>query len=326
MFSRRYYAALLPMLVLLFLAIWRRISEYGITERRYFVLGLAVWLAGVVLYFLFSRKKSIKVIPASLCVLAFAISFGPWGAFSVSEQSQLERLTGYLTANRILVEGKVHRAPAEVPLDDARNITSIIRYLDETHGLSSIQKWFDVPLDTVGGITPGETRRENVRGKRPRAIAALMGVRYVEEWESTDLKFDYFNAARREAVSIAGFERMVRLASFGWSDTRMPLQIQDQQWEMRYSAKRRTMVLARLDAPPDSVVFDLQAFAVKLGKERRSLTAGEALSQSRMVLDGETEALRLRLIFSIFECAIEKDTVRFTLGRADLLIAGKETP
>lgn len=320
-FSRRYYLALVPMLILLFLAIWRRISEYGITERRYFVLVLAVWLAGVVLYFLVSRRRSIKIIPASLCILAFGTSFGPWGAFSVSERSQLERLSGYLTANRILVDGKVQRAPSEVSLADARNITSIVRYLDDTHGLSSLQTWFDVDLDTVGGVTPDERRTGSDRGKHPRAIAALMGVRYVEEWESTQLKFSDFTASQRQAVSIAGFDQMVRLGWFGWVDRRMPIQIYEEGWEMRFSVKRRTLVIARMDAPPDSVVFDLQAFATTLEKEQRGRSASEGIPVSRMALDGSAGSLRLRLLFSDFQCAIEKDTVRFSNGSADLLVA-----
>ena len=299
-FSRRYYLALVPMVILLFLAIWRRISEYGITERRYFVLVLAIWLAGVVLYFLVSRRKSIKVIPASLCIIAFGVSFGPWGAFSVSEQSQLDRLRGYLSANGILVDGKVRRAPADVSLADARNITSIIRYLDETHGVSSLQGWFDVNLDTVGGLKPGEVRREMDRGNRPRAIAALLGVRYVEEWESTQLKFSDFSASTRQAVSIAGFDQMVRLESFGWTDSRVALEIYGERWEMRYALNRRTMLIAKVDPPRDSISFDLQAFAITLEKEQRHRTSGEGIHPSRMMLDGEAGSLRLRLLFSNF--------------------------
>lgn len=323
MFSRRYWVALLPMLVLLFLAIARRIAEYGITERRYFVLVLALWLTGVVLYFILSRTKSIRMIPVSLCVLAFGTSFGPWGAFSVSEESQLKRLTGYLTGSDILVEGKVQRAPAGVDLDTAREVGSILRYLDETHGLSSIQAWFEVDLDTVGGIAPGETRRERMSGKRPRAIAALMGVRYVEEWESAGLRFRSAAAPVSQAVSIAGFDQLVRLESFGWSDIRRSFEIYGRQWEMRYLRERRVVVIAMVDEPADSVVFDLQAFADVLEKERGS---GEGLSASRLTLDGETGAYRFRLLFSNFECEIEDDTVRFANGRADLLVARQEAP
>lgn len=79
-FSRFFYFALFPLLILLFFAIERRVSDYGITELRYFVLVLALWLLFIATYFLASKKKNIKIIPQSLCVLAFLTSFGPWGA------------------------------------------------------------------------------------------------------------------------------------------------------------------------------------------------------------------------------------------------------
>jgi hypothetical protein len=53
---RWFYVVLLPLTVLLLLAILRRTSEYGITERRYFVIVLGFWLAAIALYFLISNS------------------------------------------------------------------------------------------------------------------------------------------------------------------------------------------------------------------------------------------------------------------------------
>ena len=55
-FSRRFYFTLIPLLVLLFTAIFTRILEYGYTEPRYFVLLLAIWLTSVVFYFIFTKR------------------------------------------------------------------------------------------------------------------------------------------------------------------------------------------------------------------------------------------------------------------------------
>jgi hypothetical protein len=307
------------MLVLLHLAIWRRISEYGITERRYFVLALAVWLTGVVLYLLLSRRKSIRVIPASLCVLALGVSFGPWGAFAVSERSQVGRLTEYLTAQGILVEGKVRRAQTEVTGSAAQEITSLLRYLDETHGYSAIRSWFDVDPDTLGGVIPGETRRRNSPGERTRALAALLGVRYTEERRSAGLRFDYFSAPRRTALSIEGYDRIVHLDFFGRADVSRTLEIYAREWQMRYQSGRSVLVLSPLDAPADSVVFDVQAFAADLERGRRT-GHGDILQSSRMALDASSGDLRFRLLFSVFETTAERDSVRFAYGRADLLV------
>ena len=40
LYSRSFYIGLFPLIVLLLMAIWRRLSEYGLTEDRYFLLVL----------------------------------------------------------------------------------------------------------------------------------------------------------------------------------------------------------------------------------------------------------------------------------------------
>lgn len=77
-YSRAFYITLLPSVVMLWLAIWQRIDQYGITERRYFLTVLSVWLAGVAVYYAIRRSRDIRIIPASLCVVAFVTFAGPW--------------------------------------------------------------------------------------------------------------------------------------------------------------------------------------------------------------------------------------------------------
>ncbi len=150
LFSRFFYVAICPLIILLFLAIQRRIREYGITEERYFVLGLACWLAFITIYFLFSRKKNIKIIPVTLCMIAFLISFGPWGAFSVSLRSQMQRLKQLLHANNMLSEDqKLIPAKTYLHNGDAGQIKSITVYLVESHGYHSLQSLFTLNLDSM---------------------------------------------------------------------------------------------------------------------------------------------------------------------------------
>lgn len=91
-FFRWFYRALFPLIILLILTIWRRVSEYGITEPRYVVLALALWLFCTALYFLLSSQKNIKFIPVTLSLVALIMAFGPFNAFQVSAWS---RQTGW---------------------------------------------------------------------------------------------------------------------------------------------------------------------------------------------------------------------------------------
>ncbi|MBK7936853.1 MAG: DUF4153 domain-containing protein [Lewinellaceae bacterium] len=71
-FKRWFWWIQLPLTALLFVAVARRIGDYGVTEMRFLVAHLGVWLALTCLYFLFSKHDNIKYIPISLGL------FLPW--------------------------------------------------------------------------------------------------------------------------------------------------------------------------------------------------------------------------------------------------------
>ncbi len=102
-FSKVFYYTLFPLLVLLYVAIFTRILEYGFTEPRYFVLLIALWLTSVVLYFIFSIKINIRFIPVSLFAFGlFALVFPYLNAFSVAKRSQKNELEKLLDEKKIL--------------------------------------------------------------------------------------------------------------------------------------------------------------------------------------------------------------------------------
>lgn len=107
-FNKIFYYTLIPLIVLLFTAIFTRVLEYGYTEPRYFVLLISLWLTSVVVYFVFFKKTSIKFIPISLFLFGlFALLFPYFNAFSVSKRSQQNELTQVLTQSKLLVNGKI---------------------------------------------------------------------------------------------------------------------------------------------------------------------------------------------------------------------------
>ncbi|CAI8779882.1 DUF4153 domain-containing protein [Chryseobacterium sp. IT-36CA2] len=102
-FSKVFYYTIVPLIVLLFTAIFTRILEYGYTEPRYFVLLLALWLLSIVIYFIFSKKATIKFIPISLFLFgAFALIFPYLNAFSVANRSQKTQLIKILNENQLM--------------------------------------------------------------------------------------------------------------------------------------------------------------------------------------------------------------------------------
>lgn len=103
LFSRIFYFTLIPLLVLLFTAIFTRILEYGYTEPRYFVVLLSLWLATVVFYYILYKNASIKFIPISLFAFGFfALIFPYLNTFSVAKRSQTNQLKTLLNGNKLL--------------------------------------------------------------------------------------------------------------------------------------------------------------------------------------------------------------------------------
>ncbi len=148
-YSRFFYIALFPLIVLLWIAIWKRIQSYGITEWRYYVLVLGVWLAVMAGYFVFSARKDIRLIPASLCLLALLSLWGPWSATHVSLAAQMGRLRAILEKNGRFVGGKVQRATVQPSVEDREAISSGLDYLLDRHGYRVFQPWFDNNLDSL---------------------------------------------------------------------------------------------------------------------------------------------------------------------------------
>jgi len=109
MFSKIFYYTLIPLIALLFTAIFTRILAYGYTEPRYFVLLLAAWLSSVVLYFAFSRRTTIKFVPVSLFAFGlFSLIFPYLNTFSVAIRSQKKELKEVLVQNNLLENGNIN--------------------------------------------------------------------------------------------------------------------------------------------------------------------------------------------------------------------------
>jgi hypothetical protein len=178
-YSRAFYLLLLPAIVMLLMAIFKRIAQYGITEKRYLLTVLALWLAGIALYFLLSRRKSLKLIPLSLCLVAFLSAAGPWGAFSVSRRSQLGRLETMLVRNQRLVDGLIVPREAPIPEADRSEMSAVLDYLVRQHGAMALAAWYDDSLSVrVASWQDSESMHRNPR-EQSAAIMAYLGSEYL---------------------------------------------------------------------------------------------------------------------------------------------------
>lgn len=91
--------AMLPLLVLMSVAIGRRLSDYGITVSRLYVVVFNLWCYVVCIGLFLCRNKRIWWVPASFAVVLFLISVGPWSIPNVTERRLLGEAREALVAS-----------------------------------------------------------------------------------------------------------------------------------------------------------------------------------------------------------------------------------
>jgi hypothetical protein len=244
-YARWFWVALIPSIGMLLAAIWKRIDQYGVTERRYFLVVLSLWLAGIALFYIVRRRGSLKVIPATLAVGAFVTLAGPWGAYAVSERSQVDRLREILARNGMLADGRISAPATEPTFQDRREMSAVVRYLVGTHDVEAIEPWFESGLadvDTVG-IDPGRMTDDEIE-TRTESIVARMGVGYVNRWAG--MAGDEYNLQAvndAEPLDVSGRDWAVRDWS-AWGERSDSLTIDGRSYELSWDAEAGTITLA----------------------------------------------------------------------------------
>ena len=276
LYCRWFHYALVVPVILLAVGVGVRVAEYGITEKRYALILLTLWLGGIALYGILVRPARLAVAPVAFAAMLIAGAVGPWGATPVSIRSQLNQLETMLTDAGILIDGRINpdeglAGPAEV-----KRINSIVRYLRRDGRRDALAAWLE-----GAGAKPAGTE-DNA------ALLALMGLDYVEEWRE-DGYFSY-SVGEATTVVISGFDIAHNL-DFG-DDRTTEIGADD---GPRYSVAKAgdRITVTEIGRPEISVAFDLAALAETL--RPLDLKYNDPASTKAMTLDAAAGALRARL-------------------------------
>jgi hypothetical protein len=136
-YKRWFLAILLPMILLLFVAIGRRISDYGVTKERYIVAHVGLWLLSCAVYFILSQKDNIKFVPISLAGFILVALYGPLNMFRVGERSQTHVLEVLLEKNGLWENGLAKPAASMEATEDYARMQDVLQYLTSRKGLGT---------------------------------------------------------------------------------------------------------------------------------------------------------------------------------------------
>ncbi len=265
-----HYGLIVPV-ILLAVAIGARIAEYGITEKRYALTLLALWLCGIVIYGIVARPARLAVAPASLAALLILGSLGPWGATAVSLRSQLGELESLLAEAGILVEGRIKPDQGLADQKQVRRITDIVDYMRRSGKLEDLNAWL-----AEAGASPG-------RDEDNQALLAHMGLDYAEPIS--------WSVGEYETIDVAGFEAAHHLPLGADVKDTITAAGSGRRYEARFDGKILTVAL--VGRPDARAVFNLDALAERL--RAMEIKWGDPASRAAMTLEAGENGLRARL-------------------------------
>jgi hypothetical protein len=248
--------------VLLFIAVSRRIADYGLTEERYMIVLAGVWaLILAAVRIAKGPDFDLRLLPGVLALLLLAASFGPGGAIGFSVMSQKAELASVLTAKNMLADGKfMPAAPGEKdPLgQDAARVRAIEWYLNAHRSLAVLAPWFEGQKDDP--FAPDKTPEESVR-----ELLAVLGLAPTLGVGPNAVAFNH-HADTPAIVSLGTTARMIGPVVFQTVPKPLPIPAQ---------------TVAVEGYGPVEVEFDGNAIEVRMGSgEQLSFDLAEAVRET----------------------------------------------
>jgi hypothetical protein len=139
---------LLPLLALMSVGIFRRISDYGLTINRCYILVLNIWFYAIFIYLFVTRSKHIKWIPISAAVIALLVSIGPWRISRVTQITLQNRIETHISQLDFLKDGKISLSASSaffqnMDKKEKEKIREPLKYLADKYGMEVIQPFFE---------------------------------------------------------------------------------------------------------------------------------------------------------------------------------------
>lgn len=292
--ERGFYFAVLPLLVLLFIAAYKRIAIYDLTEMRYYLVALGLWFFCLSLYMAVTLSRNIKLIPISLMVVSALTSFGPWGAYSLSRHRQTQRLEHLLLEHHLLKDGKAVPSDSPVPFETVKDISGNAEYLYDHFDSGALQTWSREKLSSASDEVNYCARQTTLD-----RFLDEMGLQYIHKWaKENQVRYANFSSDL-DAIPCDGYRLMIPVSK---------------DHDVATGAHRKTQSEVRLNASAKSFDVFLQGHKVggfSYDVMLRRLAAMKAhdgkIDGKLMTLDGFSSRPEARLYLMNVDLTLKAD-------------------
>ncbi len=267
-----YFVSILVFLPLLIWAIRQRIAQYGITESRYLIMMVVLWIGLVGIWWLIRRSKSWLLMIGWLLILAISSVYTPWSASSVSLTNQKLRLeqlltdNGFWDGNKLIVQEKEVNELSNETKADLAQAWSIVEYLNKSFWSKSLwylyansDTWFQELLYNKNSWNSSQMfiRKLWITWELPWIYNRdTLGE---SRWEPFNI---YRQTIKIDIISIKDYQYMIKLYSYEWkpqesiNNRKDNLQV-NTQWE-------NNTIISITPNQGKKVVIDLDSLGSKL--------------------------------------------------------------
>lgn len=214
-----FYWSIIPLLVLLFVSVFVRINQYGITTERYYILGLSLWLAGITFYGVISKNLNIKLIPISLAIVHLFMVIGPVNGFMVSRISQQNRLEMLMVKNNLFDGTKIIANPKPMEKTEAEQIRSIVSYLVKSNNINDVSPLCGIDLIAIETELKKDSNYNSQFQQYKIADSVFRVLNILEDDENIHLT--YFNCTLEDIYETNGAKYMVKRYNFPYNSEKI---------------------------------------------------------------------------------------------------------
>lgn len=259
---------LLPLLVMMFISIGIRVNQYGITENRYYVILLGIWTFLIMSYFSFSKKLRNIILPLSLALITFISVIGPVSSYSISKYSQNKRLKTLLIKNNMMQDNMAVKSSGSVTEDDARNISSIIRYFNYNHNIEEIK------------YLPKDFKIENME--------TVLGIKPVDDYFTNNNEYFFFRANGGTAIDIRGYDYLLDVRNSAPGNSNSP-------FSLSYDYSSNTINIKQ--DGKNIYSKDISEFTKGLVNKYGMFTKEQAIDPSELSFEDESDRVKIKVQF-----------------------------
>lgn len=211
-YHRSIFYWLIPLQFVLFLSIYIRISEYGWTEKRYYVVLFGIWTLAVSIIGIIRKNKRYHFLFASIPVILIPSILGPLSSFDVSLQSQKKILIHGLQEAGVLKNGKLITSHKKSGANITGKAAGAFDYLRSREALEDLRVALEIPEK----ISVQDYLTDNFHFTQREV--------YQQRWKSF-----YSGNSHKPVVPINGYEYFARVSvrggtapgSYNYKDGRM---------------------------------------------------------------------------------------------------------